>query len=625
MSPSTEHPTPLDWQDGQPISRHFGDVYFSRASGIDETRHVFLAGNRLQQRFAALPAGAALAIGETGFGTGLNFLCAWELFERSAAAGARLHFVSTELDPLPPADLEAALALWPELARLRTALLEQYGALPAGWHRFVFGGGRVVLTLAVGDARETLTQLGGQVDAWFLDGFSPAKNPQLWEAGVFEAVAAHSRSGTTFATYTSAGAVRRGLQAAGFKVEKSKGFGPKREMLRGELARATQPQARASGPREAVVVGGGLAGTAAAHSLARRGWRVLLLERHAGLAAEASGNPQGILYARLSPAQTPLSRLVLAGYQYSLRTLRALLPADGEGWSAVPVVQLAYDVQEAARQAKLLDLGWPAALLRPLGAEEASSLAGVPLATGGLVFPAGGWVHPPALCRALAEHPFIATRTGARVTSLEQSGAGWRVVADGRVLAEAPVVVLAGGADSAGYAQTRELPLRVNRGQVTMLPATAQSRRLGAVLCAESYVAPARAGLHSAGATFAREPSVEATVADNAENLAMLQRLSPALFRALDGPALAAGQLLGRAALRCVSPDYLPLVGRIGEGLYVSSAHGSRGLITAPLAGEVLCALVEEEPAPLPRALLAAVDPGRFSAQARGARHEARD
>lgn len=625
MSASTEPLTLLDWQDGQPVSRRFGDVYFSRASGIDETRHVFLSGNRLRQRFAVLPAGAAFAIGETGFGTGLNFLCAWQLFERAAPPGARLHFLSTELEPLPRDDMEAALGLWPELAWVRTALLEQYGPLPVGWHRFVFDGGRVVLTLAVGDARETLTQLAGRMDAWFLDGFSPARNPQLWEAGVFEAVAAHSHHGATFATYTSAGAVRRGLQAAGFKVEKSKGFGPKREMLHGELARAARPRARAPGVREAVVIGGGLAGTSAAYSLAQRGWKVVLLERHAALAVEASGNAQGILYARLSPARPPLSRLVLAGYQYSLRTLRALLPSDGEAWSDVPVVQLAYDSQEAARQAKLLALDWPAALLRSVGAEEASSLAGIPLATGGLVFPGGGWVHPPALCRALAGYPGIAVRTGARVTSLEQAGGGWRLVADDRVLAEAPVVVLAGGADSAGYAQTRSLPLRVNRGQVTMLPATVESRRLGAVLCAESYVAPVRAGLHSAGATFARESSVEATVADNVENLAMLERLSRALFCALDGPALSPGQLRGRAALRCVSPDYLPLIGCLGDGLYVSSAHGSRGLITAPLAGEVLGALVEEEPAPLPHPLLTAVDPGRFGPRPGGARHEARD
>ena len=297
----------LDWQDGQPVSRRFGDVYFSRASGIDETRHVFLAGNRLAQRFAALTADAVFGIGETGFGTGLNFLCAWRLFDQTAPPGARLHFVSAELDPLPAHELEAALALWPELAHWRTALLLQYGALPPGWHRFVFDGGRVMLTLVVGDARETLAQLDARVDAWFLDGFSPAKNAELWEPGVLRAVADHSRPGATFATYTCAGAVRRGLEQAGFRVEKSAGFGPKREMLRGELAAVGGAPAQDSlVGREAIVVGGGLAGTSAARSLAQRGWHVQLIERHSQLAAGASGNPQGILYARLSAAQDPV-------------------------------------------------------------------------------------------------------------------------------------------------------------------------------------------------------------------------------------------------------------------------------------------------------------------------------
>jgi tRNA 5-methylaminomethyl-2-thiouridine biosynthesis bifunctional protein len=290
------------------------------------------------------------------------------------------------------------------------------------------------------------------------------------------------------------------------------------------------------------------------------------------------------------------------------------LPCDGEAWSDAPVLQLAYDEQEAARQAKLLGLGLPVELLRAIGADEATRLAGIPLAVGGLAFPAGGWVHPPALCHALADHPRIAVRTGAHVVLLEQGAAGWRVVTDGHVLAEAPVVVLAGGVESGAYAQTRDLPLRSNRGQLTLVPATPLSRQLGAVLCAGSYVAPARNGLHSVGATFARESSIEVTAADNAENLALLEKLSPALFRALEGPALAARQLSGRAALRCGSPDYLPIIGPVGDGLFISTAHGSRGLITAPLAGEVLVAHLEGEPAPLPRDLMQAVHPGRFRA-----------
>jgi tRNA 5-methylaminomethyl-2-thiouridine biosynthesis bifunctional protein len=607
----------LDWQDGQPVSRRFGDVYFSRAGGLEEGRHVFLAGNRLPERFAALASGSVFVIGETGFGTGLNFLCAWQLFQRSAPSGARLHFISTELYPLSGEELDAALRLWPELDAQRQQLTRQYRVPAPGWHRFAFDGGRVHLTLLVGDARQTLSNLQGHADAWFLDGFSPARNPELWEPALLRAVAGHSRAGATAATYSCAGSVRRALAAAGFHAWKAPGFGAKREMLYAQLERGGSRR-RWPAQRRAVVIGGGLAGAAAADSLAQRGWEIALIERRDALAAEASGNPQGVLYARLSAHGTPLSRLVQAGYQHTLRLLRERLPDDGEQWSDCPVLQLAFDEQEARRHAALLALALPAGLLHAVAAEEASTLAGLPLAHGGLVFPEGGWVHPPALCRVLAAHPGVELRSRREALRLQRSPGGWRVLEADACIAEAPIVVVAAGVASGGFDQTSHLPLRVNRGQVTLLPATPASAALRAVLCGESTAVPARAGLHSTGATFTREPGTEVTAADNAENLAMLARLSPALYDALGGAELEPAVLAGRAGLRCGSPDYLPLVGPLDDsrsGLYVSTAHGSRGLITAPLSGEVLAAWLGDEPAPLPGDMMQAQLPGRFARQ----------
>ena len=224
----------LDWDEqGQPLSRQFGDVYFSRASGLEESRHVFLRHNRIAERCAALESDGRLVIGETGFGTGLNFLCAWQAFAEQAPAGARLHFVSVEKYPLGQDDLRRALALWPELAPFSTPLLEQYAGIQPGFQRLLFDGGRVVLTLLVGDALECLPQLEAQVDAWFLDGFAPAKNPQMWTPELFAQLARLSAPGASLATFTCAGTVRRGLIAAGFRMEKVKGFGHKREMLAG--------------------------------------------------------------------------------------------------------------------------------------------------------------------------------------------------------------------------------------------------------------------------------------------------------------------------------------------------------------------------------------------------------
>jgi tRNA 5-methylaminomethyl-2-thiouridine biosynthesis bifunctional protein len=604
----------LDWQDGQPFSRRFGDIYFSREGGLAETRHVFLAGNRLPERFAELGPAEAFVIGETGFGTALNFLAAWQLFASTAPPDARLHFVSTELDPLPPHDLEAALRLWPELAAQRQALLAQYATPAPGWHRFAFDAGRVRLTLLIGDARATLPAMQGEMDAWFLDGFAPARNPQLWEPALLAAIGRQSRPGATAASYSCAGDVRRALAAAGFRVWKAAGYGRKREMLqawRDGVPRLPGSPAR----RAALVVGGGLAGTAVARSLAERGWRVTLLETGGTLASGASGNPQGVLYARLSAQPTPLRQLVLAGYQHTLRVLRTHLSCDGDEWSDAPVLQLAFDAREAARHEAIAALGLPAELVRRVPADEARRIAGLAIEHPALLFPQGGWAHPPALCRALAAHPRIEVRLARAVPALLHAGEDWEARDGEQLIGRAPVAVIAAGTASLGFAPAAHLPLGVNRGQLTLVPQTAASAALHAVLCGDGYVTPARRGVHCVGASFARERRDDLRAADDADNLARLARLAPALHSALGEPAAGSAGLRARAGLRCTSPDYLPVVGPLGArwpGLLISAAHGSRGLLSAPLAGEVLAACLEAEPAPLEAAMMQALLPQRF-------------
>ena len=389
----------IDWVDGQPVSRRFGDVYFSRDSGVAETRHVFLDGNNLRERWGRLAPLDQFCVGETGFGTGLNFACAWQLWDIVAPSTARLHFLSLERYPLSAPDIARTLGTWPELATYRDALLRQWGDFAPGWHRLVLANGRVLLTLVIGDVQDVLAQIDAVIDAWFLDGFAPAKNPDMWRAGVLATVARLSRPGATCATYTVATAVRSALQAAGFAVEKRKGFGQKREMLRGTLVHAPPAPwgapwfarpSRSHANRRAIVVGAGLAGTAAAASLARRGWSVAIVDRHATVAAEASGNPQGVLYARPSPHGTLLSELVTSGLQHTCRLLPELGLEDGADFAGCGVLQLAYDADEAARQEKLASLGWPRTLLRGLSRAEASARAGVELPVGGLFFPQAG-------------------------------------------------------------------------------------------------------------------------------------------------------------------------------------------------------------------------------------------
>lgn len=224
---------PLAWKDGLPYSSKFQDVYFSSDNGLLETEYVFLQGNDLQMRWQQSDL-AQFTIMETGFGTGLNFLCAAQLWLAHAPQHAVLHFVSVEKYPLSLADLTAALALWPQLTALSTPLLNQY---PALMHKQTISlyEHRVQLTVHIGDATAQLAHINNVADAWFLDGFAPAKNPDMWQADLFHEMAAHAHSDTTFATFTSAGDVRRALISAGFQVSKRTGFGKKREMLYGKF------------------------------------------------------------------------------------------------------------------------------------------------------------------------------------------------------------------------------------------------------------------------------------------------------------------------------------------------------------------------------------------------------
>ncbi|MBV8469537.1 bifunctional tRNA (5-methylaminomethyl-2-thiouridine)(34)-methyltransferase MnmD/FAD-dependent 5-carboxymethylaminomethyl-2-thiouridine(34) oxidoreductase MnmC [Paludibacterium sp.] len=647
------HTAQLDWPEGLPFSTAFGDVYFSRDSGLEETRHVFIDGNRLPERFAALAPQQVFTIGETGFGTGLNFLCAWQCFRRHAPPNARLSFVSVEKFPLAAADLRRALALWPELAAEADALCARYVAPPPGWHRFVFDQGRVTLTLIVGEAVPCWQMAEARVDAWFLDGFAPSKNPDMWHDTLFQTMARLARPGASFATFTSAGFVRRGLQAAGFVVEKVPGYGSKREMSRGHYAGGgAQPEWEApwfahaplpaGAERRAVIVGGGVAGAASAWSLANRGWQVALIERHPTLAREGSGNDQGVLYARLSAHDTPLTQLVLAGYRYSLALLQQLLTDRPDDWRQTGVLQLPVDDNDLLKQQALLASGLADGWVEWLDRHAASERAGIELPQGGLFFPQGGWLHPPALARALCDHPGIDVITNTSVLELSQNAADgqWVVSGEQGAIAFGSVVVLAGGADSAAFDCTSHLPLKRIRGQITHLPATADSQALRIVLCHEGYVAPARQGIHTLGASFKfNAEHLLLTAEEHQDNLAMLAAMAPALHAACQADMLDVAHLDGRAGWRCTSPDYLPLIGPVAPmrdfvrayaplaldaslkltepapwatGLYVNTAHGSRGMITAPLSGEILAAQIDNEPAPLSAALMQALHPNRF-------------
>lgn len=644
----------LTWNEGAPHSTAFDDVYFTRGDGRAETEHVFLGANHLPERFAAWQARRPFVIGETGFGTGLNMLCAWACFEQHAHANARLHLLSTEKFPLEHGALEQALASWPSLARYAKALCDQWPAAISGIHRLHLTE-RVILDLHFGDTTERLTQLDGQVDAWFLDGFAPSKNPEMWQPDLFNAMAARSRPGATFATFTCAGIVKRGLKAAGFSWQKVPGYGRKREMLAGSIESPPTdqrrhsspwfmpplvPTAKLSGRPHVAIVGAGLAGSTLAAALARRGIQVTVIEREAP-GAGGSGNRQGALYVKLAAETNHQSRVYLAGLLYSQRWLTRHAPQAL--WQPCGVVQLASSDKEARRQQRFMDNHpLPSEVVTALENPALTATASVKTTSpSGLFYSQAGWVRPKALCEHLLSQPGIRLRQG-DVASLATSAAGsWRLhMTDGSTL-DADQVVVASAHLANQFTQTAELPLQSVRGQVSELTLPDSVQGPKRVVCAGGYVAPALEGVLTFGASFVpNNATTDVTTDDHQRNINELRQMLPTLAEQLAqaGVELSPENLEGRAAVRAASPDKSPYAGpvpvaeawradyallskdatRVPEtpgkhhpGLWISTAHGSRGLASAPLCAEVIASRICDEPMPLEAPLVDHLHPGR--------------
>jgi len=635
----------VNWVGGSsPHSSHFDDYYYSSENGREESQYIFLQGNQLPQRWSSHPH-PSFCIVETGFGTGLNFLLTWKLWLNQTEPRPRLHYISIEKHPLTKSDMRRALHAWPELAEQSLELLANYPQPVAGQHRLVLEGGAIILDLWWEDAEDALSELAsyGQnnIDAWYLDGFTPKRNQAMWTNKIFQHMAGSSRQGATFATFTAAGDVRRALVNAGFHVSKMPGFGKKRECMLGVLAPGitdTDNHKLASStpwdissdcaatPQTVLVIGAGIAGCTTAAALARRNIRVCIVD--AGPVANAgSGNDQGVLYTRLSARHSPLSDFSLQSYNFALRFYQQLLAAgsiqEGVDGALCGSFHQSNKIEEMEAMGALLQS--VPDLAQVLSAPEASEILGIEQEENGYWYPNSGWMRPASVCHALLQHQ--------NIQLLENTGK----VGD-QILAEAECVVIAAGTATGTLCNLGWLPLQAIRGQTSTVPASDKTRALRAVLCHSGYISPARQGNHCIGATFdIEDDEVETRARDHRKNLDTLKAAVPGWRTELS--ALDEQLMHGRVGYRCASPDYLPLVGPVpsrelflqnyaslrknarriipcrGEfmpGLYVSTGHGSRGLTSTPLAAEILASVICGEALPLSRELHRAISPARF-------------
>jgi len=579
-APTDPTASPLEWDEsGLPRSSLYGDVYFSSDDGLAESRAVFLQGCGLPERWIDRDR---FVVGELGFGTGLNIAALLELWRRTSEPDARLHIFSIEAHPISREEAVRALSRWPQIADAAQALTARWPGRARGFHRVELPDFRAILDLAVMDATQALSLWEGRADAWFLDGFSPALNPRMWTDELLALVASRSALAARAATFTVAGPVRRGLQAAGFEIDKRPGFGRKRERLEAWLPGETEPAAPT--PRVAII-GAGVAGASLA-----RAFRVLGIEPRVFEAEEgASRNPAALVTPRLDAGLGPPARL----YADSFRRAVALYREQPDAVIATGARQLPVVEKDAARFATIAasDLFEPGSMAAGEdGLAMADALA----------------VEPARVLDAWAPE-----RLRDRIETIERSGTRWMLSTISETF-EADIVCLAAG--HACVALAPDLPLQPIRGQASWAEGfDVEPAAFG------GYAIPTRTGVLF-GATHDRDVAdVEVRPEDNTRNLALLAKGLPELAERLGRAPLHA-----RASIRAATPDKLPLAGKVGDGLYVLSGLGSRGFCTAPLLAEHLAARALGLPSPMACDLAALVEPGRFAARiARRARQSA--
>ncbi len=606
-------PATLEFRDGVPYSAVYGDVYHSIDGGAGQACHVFLRGCGLPERWAGR---TDFVILETGFGTGMNFLATWAAWRTDPKRSRRLHFLSVEKHPFARDDLARLHARWPEFAMLSTELLAKWPLLLPGFHRLALEGGRVQLTLMLGDAGDCLPQVDTGVDAFYLDGFAPNRNPELWRPELIETLVRLARPGALAATYSVAASVRAALSHAGFVCEKRAGYGRKRHCLRAFHSGRKVRVAKL--PRRVAVVGAGVAGSAVAYALAQRSISVSVLERAPVPAAAASGNPAAVFRPLLSRDETATTRLTRAAFLHDLRSWTGL--GERLDWASCGVLHLARDAAIATVQQQAIALtAPPPEYARWVDVDEARRLANWPVDAPGVFYAQAGWVVPGGLCRAWLGHAGIDLRTGCEVARLEAGSAGWYLFgAHGAVLDVVDAVVLANAYDAGRLAPAAAWPLHSVRGQITRLPAGSLPG-VQRVMAREGYFVPG-AGQPLVGATYEHDDlDLASRAASDLANLARLETMLPGAARLFDG-----AELKGRAALRATVPDRLPLLGAVAgaPGLYVAAGYASRGVVWAGLLGEALADVMTGAPLPLEHDLMTALDPGRFAAPFIRARQE---
>ena len=608
----------LDWEIVDdieiPISKQFGDVYFSKDNGLLETRHVFLNGNDLTERLSQLHDYQYFCVGETGFGTGLNILTLWQLWQQVRLDNhSHLHVVSVEKFPLNKADLIRALNVWTELKPLAEKLIQQYPLPIAGCHRLSFPEERFSIDLWLGDAQDIFPTIPKTqtVNAWFLDGFAPSCNPDMWQANVLDHMVRLSDFGTTFTSFSVAGIIKRGLKQHGIQISRPRGFGHKREMLKAiwldtsqtetqsqdsETTIAAPPKSETSKQRKIAIIGAGIAGLSSAWAFAQRGHQVTIYEQNEPLSG-ASGNPLALLNPKLCPIEQAHEHLMTLSWQHALNFYPQF-----KAFRPIQVQQIA--LKNADELSGLVEQ-YPENVLTANTTLECFPETEFP----SLTLHQAGAVSPHQLRDEILQHANIRIEK-VKISRLESTDSQVTLWQDQQIIAITDHAIVCCAKQSAELIENYPV-LKPIRGQVSWVENSQRPLALDQAYSYGGYCMQLDTAQLILGASFyPNRDDAEVLTEDHVHNYELIHNVFPKYAQGL--PSVDTWQ--GRASVRAQSLDYLPLVGKIQNlgQIYTFAGLGSKGFLFAPLCSEILAALILGELCPVPQSLLDKLNPQRF-------------
>ncbi|PJZ75986.1 bifunctional tRNA (5-methylaminomethyl-2-thiouridine)(34)-methyltransferase MnmD/FAD-dependent 5-carboxymethylaminomethyl-2-thiouridine(34) oxidoreductase MnmC [Leptospira neocaledonica] len=636
----------IDWKEnGTPVSREFNDIYFSPENGLEETKHVFIQGNKLEDRLTSSEVFHSFSILELGFGTGLNFFATWQLWRncKSKSNIRVLRFTSFEKYPLEIDDIRKAISSFPELNDLLELFLEKYKSLIPGCNTFLFEKENLVLDLWIGDAIQNLPETSGKFDTFFLDGFAPSKNPELWGEDISTQIKRLSNKNATFATFTVARSVKDCLSNAGFTLSKIRGYGRKREMLVGVYESESEPDLNqipflrrqysfAQIPTKVSVLGGGLAGASIARALAWRGVKVEVWDDHDAL--RASSVPMAISHPHITKEETPTSLWTLRCLGNSIRRYSDLLPKDS--YQICGTLQLSGEDIPWIRLEEGIKIH---SLTKELAELKPELGKNYPENAKGIFYPSGFWTDTPLLTQKLLDHPNILLKQE-KVSSISFEKEEWTLFSENKkTLCKTEVLILANsfGIENLLKDLWKESPfsLRSVRGQLEILEDPNIESKKDPIRVGDKYLTPTKNGIRVNGSTFDEfELDPNPRTKDQEEILGYSRKT----FLGINWERIKVrSQFVG---IRSQTPDRFPILGPIHspepfrkiysgmslpknrkkefpflepqKNLFVFGGLGSRGVLSSLLGGEILAEILLNEPLSIENSLYSSLHPSRF-------------